>query len=148
MQGVISSKEQEIIFYKSQVSDLARAREMTVEAEKQVSLSVPPCLPACLSARLLCLRSCPPSLPLSLWVPFDIVNTYPTEVHQKASSAVAQEARSSRRVFVLADSHTHDRTRSLTHAQLWKLKESLDWKTIAVQQMVSTLSHCQEVMKR
>jgi hypothetical protein len=28
-------------------------------------------------------------------------------------------------------------------AQLWKLKESLDWKTIAVQQMVAALSNCQ-----
>jgi len=36
MQSVISSKDQEIIFYKSQLGDLARAREMSVEAEKQV----------------------------------------------------------------------------------------------------------------
>ena len=38
MQGVVSSKEQEIIFYKSQLSDLARAREMSNEAENQVHL--------------------------------------------------------------------------------------------------------------
>ena len=66
MQGVIASKEQELIFYRTQLNEVARTKEMSAEAERQ----------------------------------------------------------------------------------LWALKESLDWKTIAVQQLMTALSKCQEVMKR
>ena len=61
MQGVVSSKEQEIIFYKSQLSDLARAREMSIEAENQVHLPLSLLLPLFLLPLPLCPESLKPS---------------------------------------------------------------------------------------